>query len=127
MILSTKRQSGKPNELKNLSGRHNRKVDNPCQDKRHRRYEPSVMLLIYFNYQNHSQYVKEKKCKKCQLMLLTTVDAHLSIPFPHAFSALHCVFYYLPWLAQIKVSNKKTQRNAVNACVNRMLQLDFIL
>jgi len=40
----------------------------------------------------------------------------------------HCVaiFYNLPWLSKIKVSYKKSQRNAVNACRNGMCKLSFI-
>jgi len=39
----------------------------------------------------------------------------------------HCVanFYYLPWFCSIKVSNKKSHRNAVNACGNGMCKLSF--
>jgi hypothetical protein len=49
----------------------------------------------------------------------------LHIRFPHAFTRIrlpHCVaiFYNLPWFSLIKVSNKKSQRNAENACGNRM-------
>jgi len=41
--------------------------------------------------------------------------------FPHCIA----IFYYLPWLSKIKVSYKKLQRNAVNACGNRMCKLSF--
>jgi len=52
--------------------------------------------------------------------------------FTHLVSA--CVFrsalqffYNLPWLSKTKVSYKKSQRNAVNACENRMCKLSFTL
>ncbi len=39
----------------------------------------------------------------------------------------HCVaiFYNLPWFSSIKVSNKKLQCNAENACGNRMCKCAF--
>ncbi len=60
-----------------------------------------------------------------QLWWVGGVKAHLHIRFPHAFFALRCNFYNLPWLRKTKVSYKKSQRNAVNACGNRMRKLGF--
>jgi len=39
----------------------------------------------------------------------------------------HCVtiFYNVPWFCSIKVSNKKLQCNAENACGNRMCERTF--
>jgi len=39
----------------------------------------------------------------------------------------HCVaiFYNSPWFFSIKVNDKKLQRNAENACGNRMCKLSF--
>jgi len=41
--------------------------------------------------------------------------------FPHCVA----IFYNLPWFCSIKVSYKKSQRNVVNACGNRMCKLSF--
>ncbi len=49
----------------------------------------------------------------------------LHIRFPHVFTALRCIFYYLPWLSKTKVSYKKLQCSAVNACGNRMCKLSL--
>ena len=62
------------------------------------------------------------------LSLNSRVKAHLHIPFMHAFTTLHCIFYNLPWFVDVyekKVISSKTQRNAENACRNRMWQLGF--
>jgi len=49
----------------------------------------------------------------------------LHIRFPHAFTALRCIFYNLPWFCSIKVSYKKSQRNSENARGNRMCKLSL--
>ena len=54
--------------------------------------------------------------------------AHLHIPFTHAFAALSCIFYYLPWFVDVygkKIITLKMQCNEENACGNRMWQLSF--
>ncbi len=53
------------------------------------------------------------------------LKARLHIRFPHVFTALRWDFYYLHSLNKTKVSNKKSQRNAVNTCGNRMCKLSF--
>jgi len=54
-----------------------------------------------------------------------SLKARLYIWFLHAFSALHCNFYYLPWLRKTKVSYKVSQHSVVNTCRNRMCKLNF--
>ena len=58
------------------------------------------------------------------------IDARLHIPFMHAFTALHCIFYYLPWFVDVygkKVITSKMQCNAENACGNWMWQRGLTL
>ena len=54
---------------------------------------------------------------------LSQVNCH--IPFPHAFTALRCVFEVLTVGGQNKLSASKMQCNAENACENWMWQLAF--
>jgi len=42
--------------------------------------------------------------------------------FPHCLA----IFYNLPWFYSIKVSNKKSQRNVVNACGKWMCKLSLM-
>jgi len=49
------------------------------------------------------------------------LKAGLHIQFPHCI----VIFCYLPWLCKTKVSYKKSQSNAVNACGNRVCQLSL--
>ena len=57
--------------------------------------------------------------EKNQLRRVYTSRLRMRLPHFIAF------FYYLPWLEPTNVSNKKTQRNAANACVNGMWQVGF--
>jgi len=50
----------------------------------------------------------------------SSIKLSLHIRFPNAFTAMSCNFFNLPWFCLINVSNKKLQRNAENACGNRM-------
>jgi len=51
--------------------------------------------------------------------LVYTSDFRMRLPHYVA------IFYNLPWFCSIKVSNKKSQPNAVNACGNRMYKCAF--
>ena len=84
---------------------------------------------VYFSNDLHFSF---ELLHNCRLNLNHQCDTHIKlschIRFRHAFSALRCVFYYLPWFADVygkKVISSKTQCNAENTCRNRMWQLDL--
>ncbi len=71
-------------------------------------------LKIGSNFKFKFFWVEEwRSCK-------ALVKAHLHIRLLHAFSALHCNFYYLPWLRK----NKESDENC-NASKNWMCKLSL--
>ena len=91
------------------------------------------MYLCWFIYvygNKHNCFENAMQCQKgmCKRDVAIWLKARLHIRFPHGFTALRCVFKVITFFhrhQQTKVSNKKTQSNAENACGNRMWQLGF--
>ena len=54
---------------------------------------------------------------------INPLNVRCHMPFMHAFSALRCVFRVLTLIEPTNVITLKMQRNAKNACANRMWQL----
>ena len=67
-------------------------------------------------------FVYKKNFRMNQKTLL--FKARLHIPFTYAFTALHCVFWFVDVYGK-RVITLKMQCNAENACGNQMRQLGF--
>ncbi len=61
----------------------------------------------------------------CISKVATPFKLNLNIRFLNVFTALRFNFYNFPWFCSIKVSYKKLQCNAENACGNRMCKCNF--
>ncbi len=80
---------------------------------------------------NFFNWILKRKIKSGNFFRCSAMKQHLSWVYTSGFCMRlpHCVviFNNLPWFCSIKVSNKKLQRNAENACGNRMCKRAFSL